>query len=111
MGCSESMQSKPTQGFEGNASILSDSAVLEAVERVRGGVPIRTLSRELGVSHTTLRKRMEKFLLSDGYQPDDLDRVIIRAVLDTGIPDAIGRLSDIMGWTRIELLEAARGKG
>ncbi len=91
-----------------NVGELSDIQVLRAAERVQAGNSVRAVAKSLGVSHTALNKRLKKFSEENGYCPDELDKAIIRAALATGLPGVLGRLSDILGWTRIEILEAVK---
>jgi hypothetical protein len=87
---------------------LSDDAALAASKAIEGGNSVRAEARALGVSHVALLKRIKQLQAADGYLPDELDKALIREVLDAGIQGGLGRLSDWTGWTRVELLEVVR---
>jgi transposase-like protein len=92
-----------------NARKISDDDVLDAMGALYGGnSSVRGEARKLGVSHVALLKRIKSIEKRMGYHPSETDKTIIRAVVATGAPGALGRLCEIMGRTRAELLEAVR---
>lgn len=92
-----------------NAKKLSDDGVLDALVAIRSGNhSLRSEAKRLGVSHVALLKRVKNVEKLLGYHPDELDKAIIRSALATGVPGMLRRLSDIIGRTQAELLEAVR---
>lgn len=104
-----SVFTKRSKATRPNARKLSDADALRAANAIDAGSSLRAEAKALGVSHVSLFHRIK--LLSErtnGYAPDELDKALIHAVLAAGIPGLLDRLSDIVGWTRVELLEVVR---